>query len=133
LSGIGGGLSSVGNARWREVDSGPFIPVHWTARVFGLLGLDRAHDFMLRLAPLGPDECLDLLLRGTPGRRAAFLVRHRYLLLALVLIVPGNIVIGGGGGIAVADGMARLFSAPLYLVTVALATAPVPLAVYLTD
>lgn len=37
----------------------------------------------------------------------------RYVALAVLLNIPGNVVIGGGGGIAFAAGMTRLFSFPL--------------------
>lgn len=111
---------------------GRILPSRCAASVFGMLGLKRACEFTLRLAPLRPSERLDLLLQGSRSRWAVFLIRHRYVLLALALNVPGNIVIGGGGGIAVLAGMTRLFSPPLYLLTVAVATAPVPLAVYVS-
>jgi hypothetical protein len=49
--------------------------------------------------------------------------------LAIVLNLPGNIVIGGGGGIALMAGASRLYSVPGFLVTIVLAVAPVPLAI----
>jgi hypothetical protein len=42
--------------------------------------------------------------------------------------LPGNIVIGGGGGIALMAGLSRLFSPSGFVVTVAIATLPIPLA-----
>jgi len=51
--------------------------------------------------------------------------RYRYLALAVLLNVPGNAVIGGGGGIAMLVGMTRLFSFPAYIATVVLAVSPV--------
>lgn len=111
---------------------GRLLPVEFATKGFGLLGLHRARDFVARLAPLSASERMDVLVREAPGRWGPFLLRHRYLLLAIVLNAPGNIVIGGGGGIALAAGMTRLFSFPLYLLTVALATVPVPLIVALT-
>jgi hypothetical protein len=59
------------------------------------------------------------------------LLRHRYLALALALNPPGNVVLGGGGGVALAAGCNRPFSLPGVALTVALATAPAPLAVAL--
>jgi len=111
---------------------GRFLSVALAARLFDLLGFQRARDFVARLAPLSGGERMNLLAQEAPGRWGPFLLRHRYLLLAIVLNVPGNIVIGGGGGIALVAGMTRLFSFPLYLLTVALATLPVPLIVALT-
>jgi len=111
---------------------GRFLPTATAARAFGLFGLQRPRDFMNRLAPMSPEQRLQSLLQDSPDRWGTFLIRHRYLLVALLLNIPGNIVIGGGGGIAMIAGMTRLFSFPLYLLTVALAVAPVPLIVSFT-
>jgi hypothetical protein len=58
------------------------------------------------------------------------LARHRYVALAVLINVPGNAVIGGGGGLAFAAGMSGVFSIPAFLITVAIAVLPVPLAIY---
>ncbi len=63
-------------------------------------------------------------------RVAAYLLRHRYLLFAVLINTPGNSVLGGGGGIALLSGFARLYRWPRYLVTVALASLPIPLLVF---
>lgn len=60
---------------------------------------------------------------------AGWLHRHRHVALALCLNLPGNALVGGGGGIALLCGMSRRFSAWRYLATVALATSPLPLLV----
>lgn len=44
-----------------------------------------------------------------------------------------NILIGGGGGIALMAGMSRLFPLPVYLLTVICAVAPVPLFMVLAE
>ena len=62
---------------------------------------------------------------------APYAVRHGFGLLALVLNVPGNSVIGGGGGIALVAGMTGMFPFPAFLAAVALGVAPVPLIVFL--
>jgi hypothetical protein len=62
-----------------------------------------------------------------------FLVRHRFIALAIVLNIPGNIIIGGGGGIAMIAGMSGLYSLPRYLLTVAIAVAPIPFVISLTE
>jgi hypothetical protein len=58
-----------------------------------------------------------------------FLLRHRYLALAIALNLPGNFLLGGGGGIALLAGVSRLYAVPGFLATVTCAVAPVPLAV----
>lgn len=110
---------------------GRLLPVALAASAFGLVGLTRARDFLDRLAPLSADERIALLVHDMPVRLVPTLVRHRYLALAVLLNLPGNVVIGGGGGIAMLAGMTRLFPLPAYLLTVALAVAPVPLVVSL--
>lgn len=76
-------------------------------------------------------ERLALLERETPARLARAALRHRFVLLVLLFNLPGNIAIGGGGGIALVAGMTRMFPFPAFLAAVALAVAPVPLAVFL--
>lgn len=74
-------------------------PEH-AARLFGLLGLTRAQRFATRMAPLSVHERLTLLARQSPSRLLPMLLRRRLLLLGVLLNIPGNVVIGGGGGIA---------------------------------
>jgi hypothetical protein len=47
------------------------------------------------------------------------------------LNVPGNGLVGGGGGIAFMVGMSGLFSLNGYILTLLIAVAPVPLLFYL--
>ncbi len=57
--------------------------------------------------------------------------RFRYPALALLFNLPGNSIIGGGGGIALLSGMSRSFSWPQFAVTVVLATCLVPILAYI--
>lgn len=88
--------------------------------------LDRARDLVSALAPLGPEERLRFLLQSIPSRSVPFLLRRRYLVIAVLFNLPGNALIGGGGGIGLVAGMSRLFSYPKYLFAVCLAITPVP-------
>lgn len=65
--------------------------------------------------------------RHIPIRLSNWLSSHRHLALAVCLNLPGNAVLGGGGGIALLCGLSRQFCYPRYLVTVAMAISPVPL------
>lgn len=111
---------------------GRFVPSRLIAALFGHLGLDRARALVLRMAPLDPRQRVDLLSSQAPRRLVPVLLRHRYLALAVVLNVPGNSLLGGGGGIALAAGMSGLYPAPAYLATLCVAVAPVPALVLVT-
>ncbi len=50
----------------------------------------------------------------------------------MALNIPGNTLIGGGGGISLAAGMSRLFRVWRFLLVLAIAVAPVPLIIVLT-
>lgn len=60
-------------------------------------------------------------------------MRFRWLALALLINMPGNTVIGGGGGIAMAVGYSRTFTYPAFLTCAAVAVAPVPALVLLAE
>ncbi|QTQ30196.1 Uncharacterized protein pbN1_02040 [Aromatoleum bremense] len=86
-----------------------------------------------------PDEPLDAAVRrlvagGSAGagrwvRVVARLLAYRYLTLAVAFNLPGNSVLGGGGGIALLCGASRQFAWHWFVLTVVVATAPVPLLV----
>lgn len=80
-------------------------------------------------ADLAGRERVEALGRSSPPAFVRFLLRHDALSLALLLNLPGNALIGGGGGIALLSGLSRLYSAPRFALIVAIAVAPVPLAV----
>jgi hypothetical protein len=61
----------------------------------------------------------------------SFLSKYRYLTIALLFNLPGNYLIGGGGGISLACGISRRFSWKWFLLTVVLAVSPVPLLAFL--
>jgi hypothetical protein len=86
-----------------------------------------------RVRRLNARRRLALLRRALPRRVAPHLLRHRYLLLALLFNLPGNAVLGGGGGIAALAGLSGVFATAPTALTIALAVAPVPLMVYVFD
>ncbi len=106
---------------------GRLIPLKTFARFVGWLHLHKAQDLMLRLEHLNPEEKLDFLLGTAPSKVVPYLLKHRYLMIALILNLPGNALIGGGGGIGLIAGMSRLYSFPRYLLLVSLAITPLPL------
>jgi hypothetical protein len=82
------------------------------------------------LQPMTRDMRLDYLRDHVPRLARPLLTRFRYLLLAVLVNIPGNSLIGGGGGILFTAGFSRLFR-PIYtILTIALAASPVPLLVW---
>jgi len=71
---------------------------------------------------------LELLLARAPARFIPALLRHRYLALAVVLNLPGNTLLGGGAGIALCAGICGLYPSRGFVVAVAIAVAPMPIA-----
>lgn len=107
--------------------AGRLVPLKTVARVFHFFGLRRAHDLALRLSTMVPAEIPALLVQGAPTRVVPWLLRHRYAALVFLFNLPGNSLIGGGGGIAFAAGLSRLCSFSAYALAVLIAVAPVPL------
>lgn len=106
---------------------GRFMPAERVAAAFGYLGLGRARDLALRLAPLDSNGRLDLLTAQMPEKTAPLLLRYRYPALVVLFNLPGNSVIGGGGGIAFTAGLSGLYSFSGFVLWLALAAVPVPL------
>ena len=86
------------------------------------VGLRSRDDIEARIA---------LLLDRAPPGLLNLALRRRYLALALAVNVPGNSIIGGGGGIMLLAGMSGLFAPVPTALAVILAVSPVPLAVAL--
>jgi hypothetical protein len=107
--------------------AGRLIPPRLVARTLGWLTLHRARKLVTDLEPLDPEERLLFLTRSAPSRIVPFLLRHRYLVLAVLFNLPGNAIIGDGGGIGLIAGMSRLFPFPKYVLLVSVAITPVPL------
>jgi hypothetical protein len=110
---------------------GRLVPPGAVIALLGRLRLHRARLLLERMQALERRERLAFLLRQSPPRVARWLLEHRYLAVALALNTPGNLLIGDGGGIALAAGFSGLYSFPRFALTVVLAVAPVPLAVML--
>ena len=109
---------------------GTYLPYRCLRRVFDDIGLSRACILLKQLDPMDKAERLALLRNQLPGWLAPLTLGWRYLLLALLFNLPGNAVLGGGGGIALVAGFSRIFSPPLMIATIVLAVAPVPVLVW---
>ena len=78
------------------------------------------------------NQRLQFLLQNASSRIVPFLLRHRFLALMVALNLPGNALVGGGGGICLVAGFSRLFTLPRFALAIAAAVAPVPLMVLMT-
>ena len=111
---------------------GRWVPSRAILEILDLLRLQRLRVLLMQLEPLGPQQRLDLLLHHNSVRIVPFLLRHRFLAIAVALNIPGNAIIGGGGGISFAAGFSRLVSLPQYALTVSVAVLPLPIIMLLT-
>jgi hypothetical protein len=113
--------------------AGRLVPQHWLAALFRRLRMAQAERLIEELAPMSADERVTHLMRSAPRRWLPWLLRYRTWALALLLNLPGNGLIGGGGGIAMTVGISRLLSLPKFILAVAVGAAPVPLVVILAE
>ncbi|MFT7145432.1 MAG: hypothetical protein ACJASZ_000299 [Yoonia sp.] len=72
------------------------------------LGLKRAAGFVEDASAMTDDE-LNAKLQSLSGGKMSVFLRYRYLALALAVNLPGNVILGNGGGIAMMAGLSRLF------------------------
>ena len=77
------------------------------------------------------EDRLNAMHDRLPRWLAPLLCDYRYVTLGLAINMPGNIALGGGGGIMMAGGLSRLFQTRFAILTVFLATLPIPLSVWL--
>ncbi|MES2845141.1 MAG: hypothetical protein V4747_08960 [Pseudomonadota bacterium] len=94
--------------------------------------LNRLARLLAELQSLDHQIRLQWLLRNAPGRLAPLLLKFRYLAMVLLFNMPGNAVLGGGGGIAMTAGFSRIYSFGGFVAAVALAVSPVPLIIIFT-
>ena len=106
---------------------GRLIPLKAFTRFLQWLHLHKSRDLLLQMELLDPGEKIDFLLKSAPPKYIPLLIKHRYVLLAAILNLPGNALIGGGGGIGMIAGMSGLYPFPKYILLIAIAIAPLPL------
>ena len=110
---------------------GRFFPLNIVRRLLKWLYLEKASELVIELEPLAQQERLDYLSGKAPSRITPFLLKHRFVTIAVLLNLPGNALIGGGGGIGLVVGMSRLVPFHPYVLVMAIAVSPVPLCIYL--
>jgi len=106
---------------------GRMTPPHLIRQLLDWFHLYKASALVAQLEPLDQQQRLKLLYEKAPSKLVPFLLKHRYLAIVAILNLPGNALIGGGGGIGVIAGMSKIFPFYAFISVVAVATAPVPL------
>lgn len=111
--------------------AGRFLSIEVLIRIFADLRMARACAFLQAQSGKSPEELLAQLESRLPGRLGRGLLRSRYVLLGLLLNLPGNAMMGGGGGLCLMAGLSGLFRWRWVLATFLIAVAPVPLIVWI--
>lgn len=111
---------------------GRLFPMDLLASLLRWLHLTRAETLLRNFATVPPAQHLEFLVERASSRTLTALLKRRYLTLALLLNLPGNALIGGGGGIAMMAGMCRLYSFPKYLLLLSIAILPGPVLLMLS-
>jgi len=110
---------------------GRCVPYRWLRATLADLRLKRACDLVDRLEPMTREERLAHLTTRVPSAVVPLIRQGRYVMLAALFNIPGNAVVGGGGGIAFVAGFSRIFQPWAAILTIILAVAPVPILVWL--
>jgi hypothetical protein len=110
--------------------AGEWLPHARLHRLFEDLRLKRACGLLEAVEPLDRGERLDALRASAPAWLRPVASRYRYVMLAVLVNMPGNAFIGGGGAIFFTAGLSRLFLPAQTVLTIVFAVAPVPLAVW---
>jgi len=108
---------------------GRFLPINALERLLRFLRMRRAAELVARAAPLSKNERVAMLLEGQSKRVLHLALRYRYVAMAVAVNMPGNSIIGGGGGIMILAGLSGIFTPLSTFLTVVFAVSPVPLAV----
>lgn len=108
---------------------GRLVPAPTVARALRSVRLGKAADALEEAAALSGEDRMARLMRGGSPRMLRLATRYRYVAILIAINVPGNFLIGGGGGISMMAGMSGIFAPLPFLLTVAIAVSPVPLAV----
>jgi hypothetical protein len=106
------------------------MPPHLIILLLNWFHLYKAGALVAQLEPLDQQQRLKLLYEKAPSKLVPFFLRHRHLAIMVILNLPGNALIGGGGGIGVIAGMSKILPMYVFILLVAIATAPVPLLFY---
>jgi len=106
---------------------GRLIPVHVLKRLFEFLHFPNASELLCSAEACDETEQINRFIEHAPKRMIPFLLRHRYCVFAVAINTPGNMIIGGAGGIAMMSGLSRLFGFRLFALATLIAVSPLPI------
>lgn len=109
---------------------GQFAPLDRLIRLCSDLYLYRICALLERIKSTPREQRIAAMQDRLPGWLTKFVCDYRYVTLGITINLPGNIALGGGGGILMAAGLSRLFQTGYIVLTIAIAALPVPLAVW---
>jgi hypothetical protein len=112
---------------------GRVFPPRLLASILGWLHMSRAESLLRRFDTTPPEQRLEFITGDTSTNSMPALLKRRYLVLAALLNLPGNVVVGGAGGIAMLAGMSRLYSFPKYMLLISVAVLPGPILIMLSE
>ncbi len=110
--------------------TGQLLSLDWIIARCDRWRMVRLCNLMHRIKETPMQDRLAALKARLPNWLAPFVVNYRYVMVAIIINTPGSIAIGGGGGIMLATGLSRLFNTGWMIATIAVATLPIPLAVW---
>ncbi len=110
---------------------GQYAPLPRLIQFANDLYLYRISGLLERISLTPRNDRLDAMHDRLPRWLAPLFCNYRYVTLGFAVNLPGNIALGGGGGIMMAGGLSRLFQTRFMVITILIATLPIPLAVWL--
>jgi hypothetical protein len=105
------------------------LPIAWVALGMEKIGFVNSAECQIDDID-GMLENISLKRKFLHNRLISFLARYRYPAIGILFNLPGNYLIGGGGGISLACGISRHISWKWFLLTVIVSVSPVPLLVW---
>jgi hypothetical protein len=108
---------------------GRIVPQQWIRSILAKLGLSGFYGDASDGFETVTDQ-LTTIHKYLPRKVWSYFLRYRYLAIAVLVNLPGNYILGGGGGISLACGISPAISFKWFIVTVIIAVAPVPLLAY---
>ncbi len=106
---------------------GRLVPLRYISQIASWLRLKKVADLVADIDSSPAQDRPELMATRLKGRFAKRILRSRYALLAVLLNMPGNSILGGGGGLAFLAGVSGLYRFWPYLLSVLIAVAPFPL------